>query len=126
MVENSYNRSIKCMYDIPTERYFIESRTGQPHLRSSLIKRFLSFTEQIMKSPKIALKNLFKTVMYDTQSVTGYNLRRIMLMVNKNDISELRTTDAFNLQYMPVPQDCLLYTSPSPRDLSTSRMPSSA
>ena len=25
-----------------------------------------------------------------------------------------------------VPQDCLLYTSPSPRDLSTSRMPSSA
>ena len=23
-------------------------------------------------------------------------------------------------------QDCLLYTSPSPRDLSTSRMPSSA
>ena len=93
------------MYDIPTERYFIESRTGQPHLRSSLIKRFLSFTEQIMKSPKIALKNLFKTVMYDTQSVTGYNLRRIMLMVNKNDISELRTTDALNLQYMPVHQE---------------------
>ena len=25
-----------------------------------------------------------------------------------------------------VPNDCLLYTSPSPRDLSTSRMPSSA
>ena len=25
-----------------------------------------------------------------------------------------------------VPKDCLLYTSPSPRDLSTSRMPSSA
>ena len=26
----------------------------------------------------------------------------------------------------PLPADCLLYTSPSPRDLSTSRMPSSA
>ena len=26
----------------------------------------------------------------------------------------------------PLPSDCLLYTSPSPRDLSTSRMPSSA
>ena len=26
----------------------------------------------------------------------------------------------------PLSQDCLLYTSPSPRDLSTSRMPSSA
>ena len=28
--------------------------------------------------------------------------------------------------YMPEPYTCLLYTSPSPRDLSTSRMPSSA
>eukprot|EP00831_Metopus_contortus_P023613 TRINITY_DN20800_c0_g2_i1.p2 TRINITY_DN20800_c0_g2~~TRINITY_DN20800_c0_g2_i1.p2 ORF type:complete len:113 (-),score=31.52 TRINITY_DN20800_c0_g2_i1:97-435(-) len=33
-----------------------------------------------------------------------------------------------SLSYMPLPQrnSCLLYTSPSPRDLSTSRMPSSA
>ena len=30
------------------------------------------------------------------------------------------------LGYPLVPGDCLLYTSPSPRDLSTSRMPSSA
>ena len=29
-------------------------------------------------------------------------------------------------EYMPWPWTCLLYTSPSPRDLSTSRMPSSA
>ena len=28
--------------------------------------------------------------------------------------------------YCPLREDCLLYTSPSPRDLSTSRMPSSA
>ena len=26
----------------------------------------------------------------------------------------------------PLPKDCLLYTSPSPRDISGSRMPSSA
>ena len=26
----------------------------------------------------------------------------------------------------PMPKNCLLYTSPSPRDLSSSRMPSSA
>ena len=33
-----------------------------------------------------------------------------------------KTIDAQYLIYLP----CLLYTSPSPRDLSTSRMPSSA
>ena len=31
-----------------------------------------------------------------------------------------------NLQEFAKPNSCLLYTSPSPRDLSTSRMPSSA
>ena len=34
-------------------------------------------------------------------------------------------SDQFSSMY-PFPVDCLLYTSPSPRDLSTSRMPSSA
>ena len=34
---------------------------------------------------------------------------------NKGDLVEIKT-----------PASCLLYTSPSPRDLSTSRMPSSA
>ena len=95
------------MFDIPKEshRYFIESLTGQPHLKSTLVKRFLSFTQQIMKSPKIALKNLFKTVKYDTQSVTGYNLRMIMLLVNKTNISELSTNDAINIKFMPVPEE---------------------
>ena len=76
------------MFDIPKEshKYFIESLPGQPHLKSTLIKRFLSFIDQINKSPKIALKKLYHTIKDDTQSVTGYNLRRIMLMVNKNDI----------------------------------------
>ena len=32
----------------------------------------------------------------------------------------------FNREDVPKVYDCLLYTSPSPRDLSTSRMPSSA
>ena len=95
------------MFDIPTEshRYFIESLTGQPHLKSTLIKRFLSFIDQINKSPKIALKKLYHTIKDDTQSVTGYNLRRIMLMVNKNDIRELSPSDATDIIYMPVPQE---------------------
>ena len=32
----------------------------------------------------------------------------------------------FGARATPIYQSCLLYTSPSPRDLSTSRMPSSA
>ena len=43
----------------------------------------------------------------------------------KEDPTEAETFDLVHAHSAP-PQDCLLYTSPSPRDLSTSRMPSSA
>ena len=39
---------------------------------------------------------------------------------------KIRAPDFVNLQILPQLLNCLLYTSPSPRDLSTSRMPSSA
>jgi len=38
----------------------------------------------------------------------------------------LFVTGILLLYIEPYSKDCLLYTSPSPRDLSTSRMPSSA
>ena len=105
MLENSYNSSVRHMFDLPREshRYFVEGLTEGPHLKSTLIKRFLSFTEQIMRSTKSALKSIFNLVKYDTQSVTGYNLRKIMLLVNKNSVDELKTTDSTEVKYFPVP-----------------------
>ena len=42
------------------------------------------------------------------------------------DITNFRTQDRIKLGISFVPQICLLYTSPSPRDYAASRMPSSA
>ena len=47
------------------------------------------------------------------------------------DIATIGITDhaqdaLTDIVYIELPEGCLLYTSPSPRDLSTSRMPSSA
>ena len=46
----------------------------------------------------------------------------------KNQKFDINIMDnsAFELYKAQLPMFCLLYTSPSPRDLSTSRMPSSA
>ena len=41
-------------------------------------------------------------------------------------LSLVQTVPLDGVVIVSTPQDCLLYTSPSPRDLSTSRMPSSA
>ena len=39
----------------------------------------------------------------------------------------LRKYEIWNdVHFNPIPRDCLLYTSPSPRDTEVSRMPSSA
>ena len=53
----------------------------------------------------------------------------LMAGTGKGQEDQLLTTflnKAYGLQIKYVPFNCLLYTSPSPRDLSTSRMPSSA
>ena len=42
------------------------------------------------------------------------------------DMAHAYCTDKLMPRIISAYQDCLLYTSPSPRDLSTSRMPSSA
>ena len=52
-----------------------------------------------------------------TQSATG-------IMINAGLIDA--PDDTYDRVFLPQVFDCLLYTSPSPRDLSTSRMPSSA
>ena len=41
-------------------------------------------------------------------------------------LCEIDTQDGNRVNAEVIGQSCLLYTSPSPRDLSTSRMPSSA
>ena len=48
------------------------------------------------------------------------------LDVEVGDVLQTRVDDRDNLVVVTRIEDCLLYTSPSPRDLSTSRMPSSA
>ena len=57
-------------------------------------------------------------------AATGMAAQELNVQVISNNIANLRTT-GFKKQTASF-QDCLLYTSPSPRDRQKSRMPSSA
>ena len=105
MLENSWNLSFRVMYNLPlqTHRYFVESISRKPHARTMILKRFLRFTELIMKSEKVALKTVFMMIKRDVNSVTGNNLRKMMLMFGKSDISDLCTDDLDKMKYAPVP-----------------------
>ena len=56
----------------------------------------------------------------------GYGFRDWDMTWDIKWFSESKIYDDFYVTEWKIPLSCLLYTSPSPRDLSTSRMPSSA
>ena len=94
--------------------------------------------EAAIKAQRAQLARLEKTkadilAAKEAERVNLLEAKRVSLeqrhdfIVNINDASpELRQTQRPIIKKTPQPAPCLLYTSPSPRDLSTSRMPSSA
>ena len=106
-MENTWNTSIRLMFDLPwqTHRNLIEPVSGTKHIRFHLIKRFLSFINQVENSSKEASKHLLKTIKHDARSTSGSNLRNILLMTDKYDVDELNSSDAEFGKYHPLDDD---------------------
>ena len=104
MVENSWNVAMRLMLDLPreTHRYLIEPLSNTVHIKKILIQRFLRFLQQIRISSKKSTKFLLNTIMQDTRSTTGSNLRNILLSSSKFTIYELVPNDALSVDYHPI------------------------
>ena len=104
MLFNTWNKSVRLMSDVSirTHRYFLEPLAGTRHLKITLMKRFLNFVKQIENSPKVLPKLLLQTIRHDSRSTTGSNLRNILLLTRKYDISKLVPLDALEIQYEPI------------------------
>ena len=104
MMENTWNVSMRLMLDIPREshRYLIEPLSKEKHIKPILIKRFLSFLEQIKRSNKSATNLLLLSIHQDVRSTTGSNLRNFLLKTDKTSISDLVPNDAFKIEYQPI------------------------
>ena len=63
------------------------------------IKRFLNFVKSIKSTSKFILRNLFNLISKDVRSITGSNLRKILLLVFKSDVNELTPADSLLIQY---------------------------
>ena len=94
-IESSYNRSVKVMLDLPwaTHRSLIQPLTGEVHVKLVLIKRFLIFLEKIECSGKTPLIMLLNEAKRDVRSITGSNLRNIMILVGKTSVDEVNVGD---------------------------------
>ena len=79
----------------------------------------------LVEGKKSAQKHwIFK--MYQTVSDWSDKFRKINVRTNADSPKDSAAAIAFGAEGIGLCRTCLLYTSPSPRDLSTSRMPSSA
>ena len=107
MVENTWNVSFRLTYNLPRncKKFLVEPVSDCVHIKKTFIKRFLNFISQIKKSSKIALKNVFHTIKHDCMSVTGSNLRNIMLLVDKASIEDLCPEDYNLVKYHEIPEE---------------------
>ena len=88
MMFNTWSTSVRMMYrlDRRTHRYLIEPISEMEHLKSALLKRFLSFTEKLQNSSKVVVRNIYKILGSDCRSTTGANTRHISLEYNTDPI----------------------------------------
>ena len=70
-----------------------------------LIKRFLSFLKQILRSKKTIPKELLNSIQKDTRSTTGGNIRRILLLTKKESIDQISDEDIENIEYAKMSDD---------------------
>ena len=91
MLENSYSTAIRLMLGLPREahRYFLEPLSGRDHVKTDLIKRFLSFIQRIKKTKKTTLKYVLSVVALDVRSVTGRNLAKIRSRCNLETFDDI-------------------------------------
>ena len=92
------------MADLPiaTHRYLLESLSEQQHMTTTLVRNFLKFVASIKKSNKPVLRQLFAIAKSDVRTITGSNLRNILLQTNLLNVDELHPGTADLIRYKEI------------------------
>ena len=106
-LEKTFNISVRKMFDLPKEThcYLLEPITERKHLKFVLLKRLINFKKQVMNCDKNLLKTMFQICEHDSRSITGSNLRKLMLLCDKSSISDIHSSDIDILSYREIPQE---------------------
>ena len=99
--EAAFNRSVKVMADLPysTHRYIVGNLAGG-HMKVRLMKNYLGFIRRVRESPKFVLRQLYQLSCNDTRTVTGSNLRSILLMTNMVKVADLYPGVVDTIEYL--------------------------
>ena len=80
----------------------MEPVLGKEHMKLKLIRNYLGFVKALRNSTKYILKVLYKISSRDVRTVTGSNLRNILLLTNEMQVDKLRPTMVDNISYKQI------------------------
>ena len=103
-LEASWNRSVKIVHNLPwsTHRNLIVPISQKPHMKTLLMMRMMRFVNKLAISKKPVLRQLLRLTMNNTQSVTGRNLRGILLETSKARVEDITEDDIRMIGYHPL------------------------
>ena len=106
-LEGTYNRSVKVMAKLPyqTRRYMIEPISGTSHMKIKVLRNYLNFIKQIRNSPKHVLRQLYSLASSDARTVTGQNLRNILLLTDKLHVDQLDPSVVNTIKYHEIEEN---------------------
>ena len=95
MFEAAYNRNIKLTYNLPypTHRNLLPVISKVKPLQLTIVKTFLVLIEKLCNSEKPVWQQIINLIENNVNTVTGRNLRRILLLTDKPTIRHLRPCD---------------------------------
>ena len=104
--EGTFNRSVKVMADLPlqTHRYLIEPLAGT-HWKTKIMRGYLGFIKRVRNSSKHVLRQLYHLASRDVRTVTGSNLRNILMLTNKVQVDELEPSVVDYMAYHRVEEN---------------------
>ena len=79
---NSWNVNLRILFDLPrdTHSWLVEEISGGMHAKQMVMSRYINFTNQLANNKRPCVRSLFKLVCNDVRTVTGSNIRQILLM----------------------------------------------
>ena len=118
-LEKTWNVSVRKMLSLPrnAHRYFLEPLAETPHIKKCLWSRFVRFVANITDGKKKVLRGMLNVIKDDVRSVTGKNLRCIMLNTETFDLQNL---DIYAQPYKEVPES-ELWRLPMAREILATR-----
>ena len=99
-IEKTWNVALrkKMKLNRCSHKFLIKPLSQTRHIKFSLMKRF-NFTHKILNSTKTSLKILYNCIKKDCRSITGSNLRNIMLQQNVNNIESISMKAIMDMKY---------------------------